>query len=246
VNPIVCGIVRAVFHLWFNFSIEGTENIPKEGGIVIASNHRSFADVVAITIPMKPPLKYMARDTLFKNKIVSLFIRILGAFPVKRDTASTELFKTCDEILRAGKNLVIFPEGTRQYKNKVGAGKAGVAMIAARSGADVLPCGIIFEGEKLHFRSKFTIKFGPIIKADEISVDGTSSKEMRKVRDRIMNAIRELVEGGVVSADSSDGVGKTDGTDSLGSTDNTGGMSSTDGKVGVGGKDNTSGDTDAI
>jgi 1-acyl-sn-glycerol-3-phosphate acyltransferase len=199
VNPIVRGIVGAVFHLWFNFSIDGAENIPKEGGIVIASNHRSFADPVSITIPMKKPLKYMARDSLFKNKIIALFIRILGAFPVKRDAASTELFKTCADILSSGKNLVIFPEGTRQYQNKVGPGKAGVAMIAARSGADVLPCGIIFEGEKLHFRSKLTVRFGKIIKAEEIAVAGSSSKEMRLVRDRIMGAIKELVEGGVGS-----------------------------------------------
>jgi 1-acyl-sn-glycerol-3-phosphate acyltransferase len=194
-NAIVRGLVRAAFHIWFNFSIEGIENIPKEGGIVIASNHRSMADPVTITIPVKKPLKYMARDTLFKNKIIAFFIKILGAFPVKRDTPSTELFKTCDEILKQGKNLVIFPEGTRQYENKVGAGKAGVAMIAARSGADVLPCGICFEGEKLHFRSKLTLKFGKIIKAEEIAVQGTSSKEMRLVRDRIMDAIKELVEG---------------------------------------------------
>jgi 1-acyl-sn-glycerol-3-phosphate acyltransferase len=196
VNPIVRGLVRVAFHLWFNFRIEGAENIPQEGGIVIASNHRSFADPVSITIPMKKPLKYMARDTLFKNKIVALFIKILGAFPVKRDAASTELFKICDDILKSGKNLVIFPEGTRQYENKVGPGKAGVAMIAARSGADVLPCGIVFEGKKLHFRSKMTIRFGKIIKAEEIAVSGSSSKEMRLVRDRIMGAIKELVEGG--------------------------------------------------
>jgi 1-acyl-sn-glycerol-3-phosphate acyltransferase len=201
-NPIVRGIVNAVYHIWYDFKIEGIENIPQDGGIVIASNHRSFADPVVITIPFKKPLKYMARDTLFKNKFFAWFIRMLGAFPVKRDTASTELFKTCDEYLKAGKNLVIFPEGTRQYKNKVGAGKAGVAMIAARSGADVLPCGIVFEGEKLHFRSKLTVRFGKPIKASEIQVEGNSSKEMRLVRDRIMNAIKNLVE--LVEGDSSD------------------------------------------
>jgi cytidylate kinase len=90
---------------------------------------------------------------------------------------------------------VIFPEGTRQYENKVGSGKSGVAMIAAKSGADVLPCGIVFEGRKLRFRTKLTLRFGKIIKAEELGIEGTSSKELRRVKERIMNAVKELVEG---------------------------------------------------
>jgi 1-acyl-sn-glycerol-3-phosphate acyltransferase/cytidylate kinase len=194
-NIVVRTLVNAAFHIWFNFSIEGIEHIPQDRGIIIASNHRSFADPVVITIPCKRKLTYMARDTLFKNKIIAFFIRALGAFPVKRDAASTELFRTTDKILTSGKNLVIFPEGTRQYKNKVGAGKSGVAMVAAKSGADVIPCGICFEGEKLHFRTKLTVKFGPVIKAEDLAFEGTSSKELRRVRDIIMNSIKVLVEG---------------------------------------------------
>jgi 1-acyl-sn-glycerol-3-phosphate acyltransferase len=194
-NVVVRTIVNAVYHLWYNFKIEGIENIPQDRGVIIASNHRSFADPVIITIPCKRPVTYMARDTLFKNKFVGWCIKLLGAFPVKRDTASTELFRTTGEILSKNKNLVIFPEGTRQYKNKIGAGKSGVAMVAAKSGVDVLPCGVCFEGEKLRFRSKLTLRFGKLIKAEDLAITGTSSKELRRVRDIIMNAIKELVEG---------------------------------------------------
>ena len=77
----------------------------------------------------------------------------------------------------------------------MGKGKTGVALIAAKSGADVLPCGIIFEGEKLHFRSKLTLRFGKVIPASEIAVSDTSPKELKAVKTRIMDSIRELVEG---------------------------------------------------
>jgi 1-acyl-sn-glycerol-3-phosphate acyltransferase len=194
-NAFVRTVVRGVYHIWYNFTIEGEENIPQDRPLIIASNHRSFADPVVITIPFRRPLTYMARDTLFKNKLFAAFIRFLGAFPVKRDSASTELFRTTEEILASGKNLVIFPEGTRQYKNKVGSGKSGVAMIAAKSGADVIPCGICFEGEKLHFRSKLTVRFGKVISAEELAIEGTSSKELRRVKEIIMNGIKLLVEG---------------------------------------------------
>jgi cytidylate kinase len=188
--------VHAVYRLVYDFHIEGAEHITQDKPLIIASNHRSFADPVIITIPMKLPLSYMARDTLFRNKLIGWFITKLGAFPIKRDTAPAALFEQTTKLLER-RNLVIFPEGTRQYENKVGAGKSGVAMIAAKSGADVLPCGIVFEGRKLRFRSKLTIRFGEIIKYDELKIEGTSSKELKKVKTLIMNSIKRLVEGSV-------------------------------------------------
>ncbi|MDR0947809.1 MAG: 1-acyl-sn-glycerol-3-phosphate acyltransferase [Ruminococcus sp.] len=185
---------KIIYKIVYNFSIEGVENIPQDKPLIIASNHRSFADPVLITMPMVLPVAYMARDTLFHNKLAAWFITKLGAFPIKRDTASVELFRQTTELLTR-RHLVIFPEGTRQYENKVGSGKSGVAMIAAKSGADVLPCGIVFEGRKLRFRTKLTLRFGKIIKADELGIEGTSSKELRRVKERIMNAVKELVEG---------------------------------------------------
>jgi cytidylate kinase len=188
--------VSAVYKIFYDFHIEGAENITQDKPLIIASNHRSFADPVIITIPMTLPLSYMARDTLFHNKLIGWFITKLGAFPIKRDTAPAALFEQTTKLLET-RNLVIFPEGTRQYENKVGPGKSGVAMIAAKSGADVLPCGIVFEGRKLRFRSKLTIRFGEIIKYDELKIEGTSSKELKKVKTLIMNAIKRLVEGAV-------------------------------------------------
>ena len=98
-------------------------------------------------------------------------------------------------ILQSGRNLVIFPEGTRSKENKVQKGKTGVALIAAKSGADVLPMGICFEGNKLHFRSKLTLRIGKIIPAEELKIEGSSTKELKSIKLRIMNAITELVEG---------------------------------------------------
>jgi cytidylate kinase len=187
---------KAVYKLFYDFHIEGAENITQDKPLIIASNHRSFADPVIITMPMILPVSYMARDTLFKNKLIAWFITKLGAFPIKRDTAPAALFEQTTKLLET-RNLVIFPEGTRQYENKVGAGKSGVAMIAAKSGADVLPCGIVFEGRKLRFRSKLTIRFGEIIKYEDLKIEGTSSKELKKVKTLIMNSIKRLVEGTV-------------------------------------------------
>ncbi|MBP1560598.1 MAG: 1-acyl-sn-glycerol-3-phosphate acyltransferase [Oscillospiraceae bacterium] len=203
-NAFVRYAVWGVYKLFYNFHIEGTENIPQDRPLVMASNHRSYADPVILTMPMKLPVTYMAKEELFKNKLFGWFIRKLGAFPVRRGSGDMQVIDDAVSILNSGKNLVIFPEGTRSKDGKVGKGKTGVALIAAKSGADVLPCGIVFEGEKLHFRSKLTLKFGPVIPAEEIAVEDASPKKLKAVKQRIMGAITELVEGKPEEKDASD------------------------------------------
>lgn len=194
-NAFVRYVTMGVYKLFYNFHIEGTENIPQDKALVMASNHRSYADPVILTMPMKKPVTYMAKEELFKNKLFGWFITKLGAFPVKRGAGDLQVIDDAVGILESGRHLVIFPEGTRSKDGKVGKGKTGVALIAARSGADVLPCGIIFEGEKLHFRSKLTLRFGKVIPAEEIAVTDGSPRELKAAKLRIMGAITELVEG---------------------------------------------------
>lgn len=194
-NAFVRYVTMGVYKLFYNFHIEGTENIPQDKALVMASNHRSYADPVILTMPMKKPVTYMAKEELFKNKLFGWFITKLGAFPVKRGAGDLQVIDDAVGILESGRHLVIFPEGTRSKDGKVGKGKTGVALIAAKSGADVLPCGIIFEGEKLHFRSKLTLRFGKVIPAEEIAVTDGSPRELKAAKLRIMSAITELVEG---------------------------------------------------
>lgn len=193
-NAFVRYVTMGVYKLFYNFHIEGAENIPQDRALVMASNHRSYADPVILTMPMKRPVTYMAKEELFKNKLFGWFITKLGAFPVKRGGGDMQVIEDSVAILNSGRHLVIFPEGTRSKDGKVGKGKTGVALIAAKSGADVLPCGIVFEGEKLHFRSKLTLKFGKVIPASEIAVEDASPKALKEVKKRIMGAITELVE----------------------------------------------------
>ena len=196
-NAFVRYAVLGVYKLFYNFHIEGTENIPQDRALVLASNHRSQADPVLLKIPMKRKVTYMAKEELFKNKLFGWFITKLGAFPVRRGAGDMQVIDDAVNILNSGRHLVIFPEGTRSKDGKVGKGKTGVALIAAKSGVDVLPCGIVFEGEKLHFRSKLTLRFGKVIPAEEIAVEDASPKALKAVKHRIMGAITELGEGSV-------------------------------------------------
>ena len=119
-------------------------------------------------------------------------IKAFGAFPVTRGKGDTEVIDTSIEKLEKGRNLAIFPEGTRSKDGKVGKGKTGVALIAAIAQTKVVPVGINFEG-RLKFRKKVVVRFGEPIIPSEIGVTSTNPKELKIIKNTIMDKIKELV-----------------------------------------------------
>lgn len=187
--------VKLIYYSAYNVNVQGRDNLPAET-FIIAANHRSFADppLIAVTAGYGR-YSFIAKEELFRNPAFGWLIRSLGAFPVVRGKGDTKVVDTAVEKLREGRKLLIFPEGTRSKTGKVGKGKSGAAMIAARSGYPVVPAGIVFDG-KLHFRSKVTIKYGKPIYPEEFSLSADAQPhELKEVKRRIMDSITELVEG---------------------------------------------------
>ena len=170
------------------------ENLPEEGTFIIACNHRSYADPVLLSLKVKRRCTYMAKEELFKNPVFSALIRAFGAFPVQRGQGANGIIDIAVGKLKSGKNLAIFPEGTRSKDGKVGRGKTGVALIAARAGVPVVPCGIAYE-DKLHFRNKITVRHGKPISPVQLKIsDKAAPRELKELKNTIMSSITELVE----------------------------------------------------
>lgn len=193
--------ITRIFMRRYHLTFEGVENCPKEGGYIYASNHRSYFGPVLISLPVRKRFAYMAKEELFqKNIFFSLLIRMMGAFPVQRGAGDLSVIETSVAKLKQGKNLVIFPEGTRSYDGKVGRGKSGVALIAASAGVDVIPVGIVFAGPKMQKGVDVTVKFGPRICAEELKLSVSESgaapapAELRALKKRIMESIKALAE----------------------------------------------------
>ena len=183
-----------LFKIAFNLSFEGTENIPQDEPVIIACNHRTYADPIFLSLKAKRRCTYMAKEELFKNPVFALLIRTFGALPVARGKGETGAIDTAIEKLNSGKNLAIFPEGTRSKDGKVGKGKTGVALIAARAGRTVVPCGIAYDG-KLGFRKKVTVRYGKPISPEELKISNNPApNELKTLKLTIMNSITELVE----------------------------------------------------
>lgn len=189
--------VKIAFKIWYKIEIVGKENVPKNGGHIFASTHRSYADPVLIAIAVKKPFSFMAKEELFQgNKFFAWLISWLGAFPVKRGKGDTEAIEKSLEELNKGRNLVIFPEGTRSKDGKVGKIKTGVALIGAVAQAPVVPTAIIFEG-KLRFRKKIILAFAPVIEPSQIGVNSTSARELKILKTKISDEINNLVDENV-------------------------------------------------
>lgn len=189
-------LVFMAMKIAFSVKLVGKENIPKNTTVIFASNHRTNADPPLISCGLKGKHSFMAKEELFRNKFFGWLIKNLGAFPVSRGKGDTAVLDKAVENLENGRNLMIFPEGTRSKDGKVHRGHSGAAVIAARSGKPIVPVGIVF-GEKLKFRTKITINYGePIYPEDYVEVcDTPNPRQLVKLKNRYMADIKALVEG---------------------------------------------------
>lgn len=135
-------LVAGACRLLFRLSVEGRENLPKSGAYVVAPVHRSNLDTVFVGAISRRRLRYMGKDSLWKNKVTAFVFSALGGFPVHRGTADREALRRCMDVIEGGEPLVLFPEGTRQTGYKVETLFEGAAYVAARTGVPVVPVGI--------------------------------------------------------------------------------------------------------
>jgi glycerol-3-phosphate dehydrogenase (NAD(P)+) len=145
VNPLVYWAARTLIKpavlVYFRVRRLGREHVPA-GGVILASNHRSFLDPFAIGICIRRPIYFVAKRELFKNPLVGWFLNSMGAFPVRRGQADEESVKTSLQLLERGEAVVVFPEGTRIVGGSLGRPKRGVGRLALQSGAPVVPVAV--------------------------------------------------------------------------------------------------------
>jgi glycerol-3-phosphate dehydrogenase (NAD(P)+) len=146
VNPIVYWLMRAWLqpfaHLYWRLSRIGREHVPASGPVIFVSNHRSFIDPFIVGLCNRRPVYYVAKEELFRNRLLGWFLGSLGAFPVKRGAGDADFVETAKAILERGDPVLIFPEGTRTRPGALGKPKRGVGRLALETGATVVPVAI--------------------------------------------------------------------------------------------------------
>ena len=158
--------VRLFSFLFFPCRYEGKENLPSRGSFILASNHLSFIDPLALGICRWQRFSFVARDNLFRNKIFGFMLSQVGCVPIKRDSADVGAIREIVRRLKKGCPIVIFPEGTRRGAVDEKKIHPGIALISAKSGVPVIPSYIVGSDQALPIGAKWirrhliTIKFG--------------------------------------------------------------------------------------
>lgn len=191
-------VVRVFLHYFFKVifrcKIIGADNIPSYGGAIIAANHVSLFDPPVVGTAFARPIHFMAKEELFAIPVLKWIFTGLKAFPVRRATADRTAIRHAITLLNNGELLGLFPEGTRSKTGKLGKPETGLAMIALKSGAPVVPTAIIGTNKVWKdglLLPRFIVKFGAPITVEQ----GKADKEaMENLSNRIMQEISHLLE----------------------------------------------------
>ena len=200
-------LVELVCRLYWRVEIRGRENVPSSGPFVIAPVHRSNIDTLLAGCLTRRRIRFMGKDSLWKYRWSGSLFSSLGAFPVHRGTPDREALRICEEALRAGEPVVLFPEGTRQSGPKVQPLFEGAAFVAARANVAILPVGIggsewaMPKGSRRILPVKVVMIVGEPIPAPERPESGrVSRKAVAEVSERLHSTLQDLFDRALAAA----------------------------------------------
>ncbi|MCF7864208.1 MAG: 1-acyl-sn-glycerol-3-phosphate acyltransferase [Kiritimatiellales bacterium] len=195
-------IFKLFLLLWNRLSIRGAENIPDQGGVLMASNHASFLDPPVVGVGYRGrPIHFMARDTLWNSKFGKWWMDHVGCIPVSRGTGDVRALKLTIKALKEGKAVSMFPEGTRTEDGELQEAKGGIGFIIEKSGCMVVPAYIDGtykahpKGSKGIKPSKVTITYGKPITQEDFQSLGTGREAYDQYAALIMRRIADLKNG---------------------------------------------------
>jgi 1-acyl-sn-glycerol-3-phosphate acyltransferase len=189
-------VFKAVFYIVFRCRVEGVENIPKTGGVIVAANHASNFDPPFAATFVPRHVYFMAKEELFKVPVFGSAIRCLHAFPVKRGASDRNAIRIALKVLSDGHCLGLFPEGTRSRDGKIRKPEPGLALIAAKAKVPVVPTAVIGTGRIMahgSFLPRLTVIYGKPLyfaaeAADKAAFQEFSAQIMAEIEKMMANA----------------------------------------------------------
>ena len=175
---------------FFKFEVIGTENIPSEGNLIIAANHKSNLDpiFVASAVNKKRKMTAIAKEELFKNKILAKILNKVEIIPINRQNPGLGTIKRILKYIKNDYALVMFPEGTRSKTDDFNNAKAGLSLFATKAKAEIVPC-TIYSSYKLFKPAK--IYFGEPISLEEYYKQKLTSEDHERISGEVMDIIKQ-------------------------------------------------------
>jgi 1-acyl-sn-glycerol-3-phosphate acyltransferase len=188
--------LNLVERVLFGFLVTGRERIPKTGAVIIASNHISYYDPPVVGSGVPREVYFLAKEELFQNRLFGWLISKYNAIPLRRSVGDVGAFKKAVALLRQGRAVLMFPEGTRSLTGKLLKPKPGVGMIAALTSSPVVPAyvrGTNRLRDVLLRKSRLEVIFGdPIVPSGRPGRGASGKDEYGAITQEIMRRIADL------------------------------------------------------
>lgn len=190
--PFARGLLSIILKVK-GYQIKGLENLPTEGPVIIACNHLSLWDPIIVGCAMSRPVYFMAKEELFKLPVLGKILPEIGAFPVKRGQGDISAIRKSIAVLKEGKVLGIFPEGTRSKTGELQEALAGIVLIMEKGKAPVLPVKVIgSKGLLKQKRGKIGIIIGKPFYAEKIQVPQDITDRRSWLANEIMQVVNQM------------------------------------------------------
>ena len=158
-----------ILRIWNRLEVTGQEHVPTHGSVILAANHVSYLDPVAVGVASPRKVVFMAQTELWKPPLMRLYLWLMECIPVERERADYKSIRASIKRIKAGAVMGIFPEGTRQHDGALTEAKRGVGLLAVQAKAPIVPVFIqgtheaLPRGRGAYLPKKIRVAFGPQI-----------------------------------------------------------------------------------
>lgn len=197
---IIRSLAIFLFKILFRLEVFGQENIPLQGGFILASNHTSYLDPPLLGAASRRVLSYMAKEELFQNPLLARLITALNSFAVKSQSADLKSLRRALQELEKGQGLVIFPEGRRTADGQLDEPLGGVGFLAAKADVPIVPAFIegSFRAFPVHSKfirpKKIRVYFGQAIYLKDAQLSLQGKGLYQQIAESAMQEINKLKE----------------------------------------------------
>lgn len=193
--------LRPLLALLGGIRVTGLENVPRQGGVILAPNHASYSDPPILGLSSPRPVWFMTKAHLFRIPLLGPLMRLYQAFPVAVDGVDREAIRTSEKLLERGVVLCVFPEGAVSNDGRLQPLKPGPALLALRTGAPLVPVGLARTQRLLpptrwlpgFVRGGVEVRFGPPLNVDDLPEGLKRDEQLAVVTERLERALIPLL-----------------------------------------------------
>ncbi len=198
---VVKGVLTPILRVCFRVKVEGRENVPARGPVILASNHRSFLDSIFLPLVLRRRVTFVAKAEYFDDPKTAWFFRGVGQIPIRREggSASERALASATDVLRGGGVFAIYPEGTRTRDGFLHRGHTGVARLSLRTATPIVPVGLIgtddvqpVDRRMPRLFRQVTVRFGEPLDPGRYGDYESERLALRELTDEVMFEIGEL------------------------------------------------------